>query len=312
MRHGAWFAPAMAWGDSLVEKEAAQACARFADLEGKPSLCKTIKLIGDPSLKQLKPSCMSATMRNTGPWCATMSRFAIFHVRCARLDSRLDMTGLGMWTDPNPEALSSSFVFNGCSCLESDGKFQWGELCVSTVGTSVWFNTSSLSAFHGSWPDVPQTSAKEWAAKDSYVTYWNSLHLGADLHYRIDGTAPTLAAKASQCAAYGKPISIHKKVHLQNSIGTWNLKFTEESGWLGPVPADWLACSVSLRLFVSRYESRYESRYVVSALLFDSCATWSICQLFLLLRIPVFLTSEVPTIAIWTCTPRALTTWSPN
>ena len=37
------------------------------------------------------------------------------------------------------------------------------------------------------------------------------------------------------------------------------------------------ACSVSLRLFVSRYEScyesRYESRYVVSALLFDSCAT---------------------------------------
>ena len=41
----------------MVEKEAAQACARFADLEGKPSLCKTIKLIGDPSLKQLKPSC---------------------------------------------------------------------------------------------------------------------------------------------------------------------------------------------------------------------------------------------------------------
>lgn len=39
------------------------------------------------------------------------------------------------------------------------------------------------------------------------------------------------------------------------------------------VPADWLACCVSLCLFVSRYESRYEFCYVVSALLFDSCAT---------------------------------------
>lgn len=48
-------------GDSLVEKEAAQACARFADLEGKPSLCKTIKLIGDPSLKQLNDQLKTLT-----------------------------------------------------------------------------------------------------------------------------------------------------------------------------------------------------------------------------------------------------------
>lgn len=48
-------------GDSLVEKEAAQACARFADLEGKPSLCKTIKLIGDPSLKQLNEQLKTLT-----------------------------------------------------------------------------------------------------------------------------------------------------------------------------------------------------------------------------------------------------------
>jgi len=41
-------------GDSLVEKEAAQATARLAEDCGRPSMCKTIKLIGDPSLKQLR------------------------------------------------------------------------------------------------------------------------------------------------------------------------------------------------------------------------------------------------------------------
>ena len=56
----------------MVEKEAAQACARFADLEGKPSLCKTIKLIGDPSLKQLRLSCSTRM-------CHNMSQYAMCH-----------------------------------------------------------------------------------------------------------------------------------------------------------------------------------------------------------------------------------------
>eukprot|EP00438_Fugacium_kawagutii_P001436 Skav215657 [mRNA] locus=scaffold2880:3879:4592:- [translate_table: standard] len=48
-------------GDSLVEKEAAQTCARVADLEGKPSLCKTIKFMGDPSLKHLNEQLKALT-----------------------------------------------------------------------------------------------------------------------------------------------------------------------------------------------------------------------------------------------------------
>ncbi|CAK9003544.1 unnamed protein product [Durusdinium trenchii] len=48
-------------GDSLVEKEAAQACARLADLQ-TASLCKTIKLIGDPSLKQLTEQLQTLAM----------------------------------------------------------------------------------------------------------------------------------------------------------------------------------------------------------------------------------------------------------
>jgi len=41
-------------GDSMVEKEAVEATVRVAELgREEPCLCKTVKLVGDPSLKQL-------------------------------------------------------------------------------------------------------------------------------------------------------------------------------------------------------------------------------------------------------------------